>query len=100
MGKLDPCIMEFIDESASSIQIVGNFDDFRSKKDFLEEAERNFIDNDKSYGVKDVYIGYAKWYDNPDDAHVAPLDIFEKGCYSWASQKDEKGAFKVYAIDL
>lgn len=98
--KLDPSIMEFLDDGARPIQIVGNFDDFENKEEFLKEALYAFIDDVNNYEVNDVYTEYAKWYDNPDDACVAPLDIFEKGCYSWASQEDEEGAFKVYVVDL
>lgn len=99
-NKLDPSIMEFLDDRARVVNIVGNYTSFEDKKEFLEEALYSFIDDGNSYTVDDVYEDFVKWYDNPDDACVAPLDIFEKGCYSWASQEDEKGAFKVYVIDI
>ena len=98
--KLDPEIMEFVDDSANPNQIVGDFSAFDTKGEFLDEALYAFIDNLEIYTTKDVYVEYVKWYDNPDDACVAPLDIFENGCYSWASQEDEKGAIKVYVVDL
>ena len=97
--KLDPSIMEFLDEGARPVQIIGDKTVFKNKKQFIEEANYAFIMGEP-YRVENVYEDYVKWYDNPEEAHVAPLDIFEDGCYSWASQKNEEGAIGVYVVDV
>lgn len=96
---LDPKIMEFQNDFGVS-EIVGDKTYYQNKENFAEDANVDFLDNaDKPYQVKDVKEGYAKWYSNPDDACVAPLDIFKDGCYSFANE-DEEGSFEVYIINV
>ena len=58
-----------------------------------------YIEDDEPVNINNVEKGYVKWYDNPVDAHVAPLDVFEDGCYSF-SNEDEEGSFEVYIINV
>ena len=97
--ELNPKIMEFYNDCGVS-EIVGEKEYFTTKTNFIKLANVNFSDNiDGYYKLRDVEKGYVKWYDNPVDAHVAPLDVFEDGCYSF-SNEDEEDSFEVYIINV
>lgn len=65
MGKeirLDPCIMEFLDDSAKPIHIAGDKQYYQTKKNFIEDTNIEFSRwIDKPFIVDDVYIEYVKW---------------------------------------
>ena len=66
---------------------------------YIEDDEPVNINNDEPVNINNVEKGYVKWYENPADAHVAPLDVFEDGCYSF-SNEDEEGSIEVYIVNV
>ena len=96
---LDPKIMEFYNDCGVS-QIIGDKVYYQNKENFIEDANFDFsYVKDETFTVCNVENGYVKWYENPADACVAPLDIFEDGCYSFANEEEE-GSFEVYIINI
>lgn len=98
---MKPALLNFTLDGSDVSEIVGEISYYqRDISKFLKDVNFEFgYLRDELFKEEDVKYDYIKWYDNPENAGVAPLELFEDGCYSFCDEND-KDAEKVFYIDL
>lgn len=97
---MKPAIIDFTKGDGIS-EIVGDKSYYQNDVNkFLADANFEFGWEGKEFTSNEVEEGYVKWYDDPfHNTDVAPLEIFEEGCYTFCDKNDE-GAEEVFYIKI